>query len=123
MACSVPNRILAEMGKAVPLTAEKVGKDRYRIHTGCLFDDGDEFNIILRRDGERWILTDDGHTAMWILFGHPEENVPDGRRIAEIAHRNGARYSDGCIYAPVGDDASGALESVIETISEAVSSD
>ena len=40
------------------------GIDRFRVFTPFLFDDGDHPAIVLRRDGARWVLSDEGHTYM-----------------------------------------------------------
>lgn len=50
------------------VTLEPRGVDRYLIHTGFTFQDGDELHIVLRRRDGRWILTDDGHTLMWLSY-------------------------------------------------------
>ena len=42
------------------LTSE--GMDRYRVFTPFLFEDGDHLAIVLKREQNRWVLTDEGHT-------------------------------------------------------------
>lgn len=44
----------------IRLAAE--GVDRFRVLTPFLFDDGDHLAIVLRREGPRWVLSDEAHT-------------------------------------------------------------
>lgn len=48
---------------------EPEGLHRFIVHTPFMFDDGDHFVVVLRRDAERWILTDEGHTLMHLTYG------------------------------------------------------
>jgi len=40
------------------------GTDRFRVFVPFVLADGDHLCIILKRDGERWVFSDDGHTYM-----------------------------------------------------------
>ena len=40
------------------------GVARFRVLTPFLFEDGDNLAVVLKREGERWILSDEGHTFM-----------------------------------------------------------
>jgi len=40
------------------------GVQRFRVFTPFLFDDGDHLVIVLRREHDRWLLSDEGHTYM-----------------------------------------------------------
>lgn len=44
------------------------GLDRYLIHTPFMFDDGDHFVIVLKREEKQWVLTDEGHTFMHVSY-------------------------------------------------------
>ena len=46
----------------IRLVAE--GASRYRVGTPFIFDDGDHPVIILKREGAKWVLSDEGHTRM-----------------------------------------------------------
>lgn len=46
----------------VRLSAE--GVNRFRVFTPFLLDDGDHPAIVLRKEGARWVLSDEGHTYM-----------------------------------------------------------
>jgi hypothetical protein len=44
---------------------EDQGLQRYIVYTPFMFDDGDHFVVVLKRESDdRWILTDEGHTLM-----------------------------------------------------------
>ena len=40
------------------------GADRFRVFTPFLFDDGDHPAIVLKRQGTRWVLSDEAHTCV-----------------------------------------------------------
>ncbi len=44
------------------------GKDRYRVFTPFMFDDGDCLSIVLRKEGQGWVLSDEGHTFMHLSY-------------------------------------------------------
>jgi len=50
----------------VRLVAE--GVDRYRVFTPFVFDDGDHLAIVLKRQGQEWMLTDEAHTFMHFTY-------------------------------------------------------
>lgn len=47
---------------------EHEGLDRYVVYTPFTFDDGDHFVTVLKRRGDRWVLTDEGHTFMHMSY-------------------------------------------------------
>jgi hypothetical protein len=48
---------------------EKQGLDRYVVYTPFAFDDGDHYVVLLKRERDRWLLTDEGHTFMHLSYG------------------------------------------------------
>ena len=40
------------------------GVNRYRVFAPFLFDDGDHLVIVLKKELDRWVLSDEGHTFM-----------------------------------------------------------
>ena len=56
------------------------GKDRYRVFTPCIFEDGDHFSIILKKEAEGWVLSDEGHTFMHLSFAQDRINLDDKNR-------------------------------------------
>jgi hypothetical protein len=51
------------------IDVEPEGLDRFVVYTPFMFDDGDHFVVLLRKYGERWMLTDEGHTFMHLSYG------------------------------------------------------
>lgn len=47
---------------------ESEGIDRYIVFAPFMFDDGDHFPILLKRKGDHWYLTDEGHTFMHVSY-------------------------------------------------------
>ncbi len=56
------------------------GMDRYRVFTPFLFEDGDHLSIVLKREGTRWILSDEGHTYMHLTYDLEEKDLQRGTR-------------------------------------------
>ena len=54
------------IGGEVQIKSE--GKERYRIFTPFMFADGDHFSIILKRENDGWVLSDEGCTYMHLSF-------------------------------------------------------
>lgn len=76
------NAIEQEFRKKV---SEKVrlipeGVNRYRVFTPFRFDDGDHLAIILRRDGDGWVLSDEAHTFMHLTYDIDEQDLYRGTR-------------------------------------------
>ncbi len=51
------------------------GKERYRIFTPFRFDDGDHLSIVLKKRGQLWVLSDEGHTYMHLSYGIDEADL------------------------------------------------
>lgn len=47
---------------------ESRGIDAFQVFTPFVFGDGDELKIILKRTGDTWRLTDEGHTLMYLSY-------------------------------------------------------
>lgn len=56
------------------------GLNRYRVFTPFLFEDGDHLAVVLRQEGERWVLTDEGHTYMHLTYDIDEKDLQRGTR-------------------------------------------
>lgn len=65
-----------EVSNDVRLVAE--GADRYLVITPFCFDDGDHLTILLKRDGTRWVLSDEAHTLMRLSFDVDYEELERG---------------------------------------------
>ncbi len=59
---------------------EAEGVDRFRVFTPFHFEDGDHLAIVLRKDGPRWLLSDEGHTHMRLGSGVDEKDAREGMR-------------------------------------------
>ena len=62
----------------VRLSAEGVG--RFRVFTPFLFDDGDHLSIVLKKEGSRWVLSDEAHTYMRLTYDVEEADLHRGAR-------------------------------------------
>lgn len=67
-----------KVGRKVRIDAE--GLNRFRVFTPFLFDDGDHLCIVLRSDGDRWTLSDEGHTFMHLTYEIDERSLQQGTR-------------------------------------------
>jgi len=59
---------------------EAEGVDRYRVFTPFLFEDGDHLVVVLKREDERWVLSDEGHTFMHLTYDLDEKDLRSGGR-------------------------------------------
>ncbi len=66
----------------VRLAAEGVG--RYRVFTPFMFEDGDHLGVVLKREGDRWLLSDEGHTLMHLTYDLEERSFQEGTRAKVI---------------------------------------
>lgn len=62
------------------ISLEPEGVNRYRIFHPFLFDDGDCFSIVLKKDNGTWILTDEGNTFMHLSYTIDEKDWQHGTR-------------------------------------------
>ena len=65
---------------------ESEGLERYRVFTPFLFEDGDHLAIVLKKDGERWVLSDEAHTYMHLSYDIDEMDLQRGTRQKIIAN-------------------------------------
>lgn len=56
------------------------GVDRYRVFTPFLFEDGDHLAVVLKLEGNTWVLTDEGHTYMHLTYDLDEKDLHKGTR-------------------------------------------
>jgi hypothetical protein len=56
------------------------GVDKYRVFTPFCSDDGDHLVIVLKRELNKWVLTDNGHTYMHLSYDLDEESLTTGTR-------------------------------------------
>lgn len=68
----------------VRLDAE--GIERYRVFTPFVFEDGDHLAIVLKKEGTKWLLTDEAHTYMHLTYDIDEKDLQRGTRQKIIAN-------------------------------------
>lgn len=56
------------------------GVNRFRVFTPFLFEDGDHFVVVLKREGAGWVLTDEAHTYMHLTYEIDEGDLRSGTR-------------------------------------------
>ena len=56
------------------------GKDRFRVLTPFQFDDGDQFVIVLKKMGDKWVLSDEAHTYMHLTYDIDKNLLHSGQR-------------------------------------------
>jgi hypothetical protein len=62
------------------------GLGRFRVFTPFLFDDGDHLSIVLKHEGGKWFLSDEGHTYMHLTYDLDAEALQSGTRQEIIAN-------------------------------------
>ena len=67
----------------VRLSAE--GVNRYRVFTPFMFEDGDHLAVVLKRFGDGWLLSDEGHTFMHLTYDLEERAFQEGTRAKIIS--------------------------------------
>ena len=63
------------------------GRKRFRVVTPFVFNDGDHLVIVLKEEGGRWVLSDEGHTYMHLSLDLDERELrtPTRRRLVRNA--------------------------------------
>jgi hypothetical protein len=98
------------------------GVDRFAILTPFRFDDGDHYDIALKREGDRWVITDEASTLMHLSYwmddkaleaGPRQEIVANALSLFSVENRNGE------FIIPVTDDNFGdALFNFLQAITK-----
>lgn len=104
--------------KDVRLASE--GAERFRVFTPFHLDDGDHLSIVLKRDGDKWSLSDEGHTYMHLSYRIDERLLQAGTRqkiITNALSVFGVEDRDGELALPVpGDSFGDALFSFVQAL-------
>ena len=56
------------------------GRDRFYVYTPFRFNDGDHISIVLKKEPDGWILSDEGHTYMHLTYDLEEQQLFRGIR-------------------------------------------
>ena len=73
-----------KVSEKVDLVSE--GLNRYRVLTPFRFGDGDHLAIVLKRDGDGWMLSDEAHTYMHLTYEMDERDLHRGTRQTIISN-------------------------------------
>jgi hypothetical protein len=96
---------------------EPLGIGEYLVHTGCTYSDGDEFHIVLLTKDEKWTLSDEGHTFMWLSYEDYKMTKPREDLLNKIIRSNSVELDGDVIKVEFLQDESGAaLYSLIQAI-------
>jgi hypothetical protein len=102
------------------IEVEARGIDRYMIHTAYRYSDDDELHILFKNTDDGWVLTDEGHTVMWLSY--EDVALTDARKenLLKTIRSNHAEYADGEILVRCTLDNMGpALYSMIQALLQA----
>lgn len=113
------NDIIENMKRFVStsFSVEERGINAYLVHTGFFFPDGDELHIVLRLVDGRWILTDNGHTLMWLSY--EDFNMTPAREslLRKAVESNFLTLDEDCISVDVDpSNGSAALRSMVQAL-------
>lgn len=92
---------------ASEVTLAPEGVDRFRVFIPFGFDDGDEFAIVLKREGDGWLLSDEAHTYMHLSYDIDLDDLRKGQRaqiISNALNIFGIDDRDGELVIPVQDE-------------------
>jgi hypothetical protein len=67
------------------ISVKDEGQDRYRVFTPFKFNDGDHLAIVLKKVGDSWLFTDEGHTLMHLTYEIDEKDLRKGNRARIIS--------------------------------------
>ena len=80
---TIEQDFINKVSAKVRLSAD--GKERFRVLTPFQFEDGDQLVIVLKKVGDRWILSDEAHTYMHLTYEIDEKLLHSGTRKKIIA--------------------------------------
>ncbi len=75
---TIEQDFIRKVSEKVRLSPE--GRNRFRVLTPFQFEDGDQLVIVLKKVGDRWILSDEAHTYMHLSYEIDEKSLHSGTR-------------------------------------------
>lgn len=115
-----PTELLSQLRSKVSseIDIESEGLGRYIVYTPFMFDDGDHYVVILRKHGDEWMLSDEGHTLMHLSYSGLDLATGTRARIIEEAiTANGVELLGGELSLRVPhDDFGNALFSFVQAL-------
>ena len=82
------------------------GRDRFYVYTPFRFNDGDHISIVLKKEPDGWILSDEGHTYMHLTYDIDEQQLFRGIRqdiISRALSSFGVKDRDGELILEIRD--------------------
>ncbi len=116
----IANDFKEKVSEAVRLHEE--GMNRYRVFTPFTFDDGDGFSIVLQKNGNGWLLSDEGHTFMHMSYEMDMAALERGNRaelLDSVLNNFGISESEGSLelrFKP--DEAGNALYTYLQALTK-----
>ena len=98
---TIEQDFIDKVSTQISLSAD--GTDRFRVLTPFQFEDGDELVIVLKKEGKRWLLSDEAHTYRHLAYDIDEKLLYSGNRwkliskaraMFEVEDRNGELILD-----------------------------
>ena len=98
---NIRHEFMTKVGSKIKLIEE--GEDRFRILSPFQFDDGDQLVIVLKKVGDKWVLSDERHTFRHMTYEMDEKQLFKGARrqiienalsMFDIINRNGELWLD-----------------------------
>lgn len=81
---TIEQELQKKVSPKIGLLAE--GADRFRVLTPFVLDDGDHLAIVLKKEGTRWVLSDEAHTYMHLSDDIEEKDLQRGIREKVISN-------------------------------------
>ncbi len=75
---TIERDFIDKVSEEIQLSAD--GKDRFLVLTPFHFNDGDQLVIVLKKMGNRWVLSDEAHTYMHLSYYMDEQKLHSGNR-------------------------------------------
>lgn len=115
---SIEKEFKKKICEKVQISSE--GKDRFRISTPFMFNDGDHFVSLLKKLPNGWVISDEGHTYMHLSYEIDVKDLGMGTRqkiVDSALSMFGLKDIDGELVIKVEDDSYGdALYSFIQGV-------
>lgn len=96
------------------------GNDRFRVFTPFVLDDGDHVSPVLKREGDEWVVSDEGNTFMRLSYEFDDRMLQsEGRRriIEQALGAAGVQDRNGELVSRVRDGGYGdALFSLVQAV-------
>lgn len=102
---------------------EAEGVDRFVVLTPFRYDDGDHYDIALKREGDQWVITDEASTLMHLSYWMDDKTMEQSGNRQELFSNALSVFSvgnrDGELYIPVADGKFGdALFNFIQALTK-----